>query len=296
VIDRQLTLGQLVAAELIVTAVVSGFSKFGKKFETFYDLLAALDKLGALIDLPLERLGGETLTPSDEPAEVRFRDVTFKLGGRTLLSHVNWELRPGAAIGLTGPTGAGKTSVGDLLYGLRKPDAGVLTIDDVDLRDLCLEELRDQVALAHGTEIFTGTVLENVSVGRENVDAAMVRNALKDVGLLEDILELPDGLQTQLSMSGRPLSPGQTAQLALARAIAGRPRLLIIDGPFEKIDAPRLRDQIAEKLFDRDAPWTLLCISSQPDLLRRCEKLYLLDQGSLSELTDYADGYNGDAE
>ncbi len=293
VIDRQLTLGQLVAAELIVTVVVGGFSKFGKKFETFYDLLAAIDKLGALIDLPLERLGGETLTASERPADVRFRDVSFSLGGQTILRSADWELPAGSAIGLTGPTGSGKTSLADLLFGLRRPNGGVLTIDGIDLRDLCLEELREQVAVVHDAELFSGTVLENVSVGRRHVDAAAVRGALETVGLLDDILDLPDGVQTQLSMSGRPLSPGQTARLAMARAIAGRPRLLILDGAFEKIDEPELRDQIAERIFDRANPWTLLCISSQPELLRRCERVYLLDRADLVELADNSNGYRG---
>jgi ABC-type bacteriocin/lantibiotic exporter with double-glycine peptidase domain len=285
VIDRQLTLGQLVAAELIVTVVVGGFSKFGKKFETFYDLLAAIDKLGALIDLPLERLGGETLVASAQPAAVSFRDVTYKLGGRTILNHSDWEIPAGSVIGLTGPTGCGKTALADLLFGLRKPDSGVLTIDGVDFRDLCLDELREQVAIAHDTEIFTGTVMENVSVGRPGVDSSRVRDALQMVGLLDDIMDLPDGIQTQLSISGRPLSPGQSARVVLARAIAGQPRLLVLDGAFEKIDEPEQRREIADRIFAPDNPWTLLCISSQPELLRRCERLYLLDNGGLTELS-----------
>ena len=123
VINRQLTLGQLVAAELIVTAVVSGSSTLGKNFETFYDLLAAIAKLGHLIDLPLERLGGETLPISEQPATVQFRGVTFRMGGDVVLSNVDWELPAGSRIGLTGPTGGGKTSLADLLLacGSRTP-------------------------------------------------------------------------------------------------------------------------------------------------------------------------------
>lgn len=295
VINRQLTLGQLVAAELIVTVVVGGFSKFGKKFETFYDLLASLDKLGALIDMPLERLGGETLQHSGQPAAVSFRDVNFKLGRRTILNHANWDIPAGATVGLTGPLGCGKTAVSELLFGLRKPDSGVLAIDDIDFRDLCLDELREQVAIASDAEIFTGSVLENVSLGRPTVDSAQVRDALQMVGLLADVMALPEGLQTILSSSGRPLSPGQTARLALARAVAGQPRLLVLDDAFERIDEPDQRAEIADRLFDKNNSWTMLCISSRPDLLRRCEYLYLLDQGGLTELANHGGDYHGDA-
>ena len=171
----------------------------------------------------------------------------------------------------------------------------MLTIDGIDFRDLCLEELRDQVALAHGTEMFTGSVLENVAVGRPEVDANAVREALAAVGLLDDVLDLARGLQTQISMSGRPLSPGQTCRLALARVIAGNPRLLILDGAFDTIDDPTLRGEIAERIFDRQNPWTLLCVSARPDLLSRCDRIYRLEHGSLTELGDYATSSRGDA-
>ncbi|HBY61069.1 MAG TPA: hypothetical protein DEH78_14700, partial [Solibacterales bacterium] len=112
VINRQLTLGQLIAAEIVVALVVSGFTKFGKQLETFYDLSAAIDKLGYLTDLPLERQGSVSLRRSDRPAAVLFQNVQFSYDGRTpILNGVNWSIEPGARVGLLGHSGAGKSSM-----------------------------------------------------------------------------------------------------------------------------------------------------------------------------------------
>ncbi len=285
VIQRQLTLGQLVAAELIVTVVVGGFSKFGKKFETFYDLLAAIDKLGELIDLPLERASGEHLPPLAQPGSIRLRNVSFGYRGRpAILRNCNWELCPGERAGLVGPNGSGKSTLVDMLYGLREPNSGVVTIDDIDYRDVSLLSLREHVAVVHGPGIFSGTVFDNVSLGRESVDLAVVRKTLREVDLLDEILEMPDGLHTTLTMNGRPLSAGQGARLLIARAIAGQPRVLILDDALDRIDDVEEREHLCRMLFAADAPWTVLCVTESPQVLHHCQRVYRLVDGSLAEV------------
>ena len=139
VISRQLTLGQLVAAELVVALVVSGFTKFGKHLETYYDLMAAMDKLGYLTDLPVERLTGEALPEATGPVSVRFAGITVAAGER---------------IGLVGSTGAGKSTLLDALYGMRTPIDGIVEFDGRDLRDIKLGDLRSQISLVRGAADF----------------------------------------------------------------------------------------------------------------------------------------------
>ena len=286
VIQRQLTLGQLVAAELIVTVVVGGFSKFGKKFETFYDLLAAIDKLGQLIDLPLERTGGEHLPPAEAPAAIKLHNVSFTYpDGAEILRGCSWEIRPGDRVGLLGPNGAGKSTLVELLYGLRQPDAGVVTIDGLDYRYLSLHSVREHIAVVHGPGIFTGTIFDNVTVGREGLGVKEVQEALETVGLLHDVQGLPDGLQTTLAISGRPLSPGKAARLLLARAVAAKPRLLILDDALDHLDDVEQRAEVCRSLFRRGAPWSVLCISESPEVLRYCNRLCRIRDGVITELT-----------
>ena len=283
VIQRQLTLGQLVAAELIVAVVVGGFSKFGKKFETFYDLSAAIDKLGQLVDLPVEREGGFVGLRVGQPAHVELRGVDFSYGPSIDVIHgVSCTLQPGERVALLGASGSGRSTILDLLTGLRDPSDGAILLDGQDYRDLALASLREQVAIVRGPEVFDGTVYDNISLGRASVDLPVVTEALRKVKLLDDILALPQGLQTKLASQGRPLSASQVARLMLARAIAGRPRLLLLDAAFAKLEDGDAASAVADEIFAADAPWTLLCVSNSSALLERCNRGLRIDNGGLS--------------
>lgn len=287
VIERQLTLGQLVASELIVSAMVSAFTKFGKQLEVFYDLNAAIDKLGDLVDLPLERSGGEALLTSSGPARISLRDleVHYEHDAHSALHLEAWEMSPGERLGLTGPNGSGKSTLGDVLFGLRTPSRGIVQVDHVDLRDVPLDHLRQHVALVRNVELFVGTIVDNVRLGRVHLSIDDVSAALASVGLLEELLELPDGLNTPLQPHGRPLSNRQACRLMIARAIVGKPRLLILDGALDQIDRTQEREQLVSLLFASDAPWTLLCITERPDLLSRCSRVMVLRDGEATEMS-----------
>jgi ABC-type bacteriocin/lantibiotic exporter with double-glycine peptidase domain len=264
VIQRQLTLGQLVAAELIVTAVLSSFVKFGKHVENFYDLQAALDKLGHLVDLPLEEDGvhREPLPEGQGGLAVRLHDVHFAHGeGRPVLEGLHLELAPGAKVALLGN---GKSTLADLLFGLRMPTSGRVEVGGVDTRRVSLSTLRTQVALVRGLEVLEGTVLENVQAGRASVGASEARRVLDSVGLLESILALPQGLDTPMGPNGAPLSSGQVRRLMVARAMAGSPRLIILDDMLEGLGTNGRRDVMGALLAPR-APWTLVVLASEED-------------------------------
>lgn len=291
VIERQLTLGQLVASELIVTLMVSGFTKFGKHLEVFYDLQAAVDKLGALVDLPLERAGGEGVILGTGPARVEIRDLAVGYGSdNPVLAVQDWALEPGDRVGLTGRHGCGKSTLAATLFGLRRPERGTLAIDGADYRTLPLASIREQVALVRGIEIFSGTVAENVRLGREWLTVADLSEALRKAGILDEILAMPDGLETMLHPGGRPLSASQASRLMIARAILGKPRLLILDDALDPVDRAQDREPICAMLFAPEAPWTLLCITERPDLLRRCNRVTVLEDGDVQELAMAREG------
>jgi ABC-type multidrug transport system fused ATPase/permease subunit len=173
---------------------------------------------------------------------------------------------------VVGPPGSGKTTLFELLCGLREPGHGTVELDGIDQRELSLERLRDQVALVEGPDIFIGTVGENVRVGRAEPSPAEVREALRVVGLLGVIHALPDGLDTPLTPDGGPLSASQALRLAIARALVGRPRLLILDGALDGLDVQDCPD-LLPRLFDRSAPWTLLVSSTNPMVIGMCDRI-----------------------
>ena len=265
VINRQLTLGQLVAGELIVTLVLTALSKIGKYIEIFYDLQASLDKLGVLDQLSLEPDGGEILPPNSRPMALVAEVVRDGHEPQRL------EVGPGERVAVFGPSGSGKTFLLELLGLLRVPRQGLLEFDSIDARSLDRDATRLLVAYVGGAETFADTLAENVRVGRRDLSSADVRRALEMVGLADRVARLPQGVATPLASDGLPLSSNEISRLSIARALAGKPRLLLIDGLIDGLD---IHDcpELVESLLDRTAPWTLVIVTARDDIKQRCDR------------------------
>ncbi len=260
VMRGQLSVGQLVAAELVVNGVVSGLTKFGKHLESYYDLVASVDKVGNLVDLPQERTSGIARhTSPDGPAALELFDVTLDLDGRgTPFAALSLTIRPGSAAAIYGRNGSGKSALADLLHGVHLPSTGRVVVDDLDTHTLSLRTLRREVAVVRDPTLFDGTILDNVVLGRAEVTTERALAALDRVGLLDEVGAWPLGLETKVGGARQPLSTSQTALLALARALAGDPRLLVVDEVMDALDGPTV-----ERLLLRlQGPQTLLVLTA----------------------------------
>jgi ABC-type bacteriocin/lantibiotic exporter with double-glycine peptidase domain len=281
VINGRLLLGELVAAQIVVTLVVATFAKLGKQLEAYYDMLAGVDKLGHLLDLPLERDGGTAHADHTGGAAVKVHGVSFGYEGahRDAVTRLSVELAPGERVALTGPNGAGKSTLVDILFGLRNPDSGWVELDGMDLRELRLDTVREHVALVDRIEVFEGTILQNIRMGRDAVTVADVRDALRKVGLLRTVQEFPDGLETTLWPGGAPLSLGQANRLMLARAIVGQPRLLILDESLDHMDQD-IRENVLPAVLGRDNHWTVLIVTHSDEVAGLCDRVIRLERHS----------------
>jgi ABC-type bacteriocin/lantibiotic exporter with double-glycine peptidase domain len=279
--ERALSVGQLAAAELIVSAVLNGVAKFSKQLDAWYDLVTSVDKLGYLVDLPVDRAGGAPLPASRAPGPLGLDlvDVAYGYGpGADTLRGVDLRVAPGARVAVLGPANAGKSTLAALATGRRAPTRGVVRVDGADLRELSLDALHRDVALVQQPEVFDGSVYDNVAVGRAGVTADDVRAALRAVGLEPAVAALPEGVHTRLALGGRPLSSAQAWRLMFARAIARRPRLLIVDGALDGLDDEALA-ALAPALLDRGAPWSLLLLTHRAALAARCDAAVHLRDG-----------------
>jgi ABC-type multidrug transport system fused ATPase/permease subunit len=232
--------------------------------------MAGAEKLGLLTDLPLEREGGESLKDGGTGMAVRVHGVGH-VSHRKRPARPDCQVGPNERVAVVGPPGSGKTTLFEVLCGLREPGHGVVEVDGIDLRGLSLERLREQVALVEGPDLFIGTVSENIRVGRPDLSLTEVREALQAVGLTDVVHALPHGLNTPLTPNGGPLSASQALRLTIARALVGRPRLLILDGALDALDLRECPDLLT-RLFDRAAPWTLLVASTNPEVVRLCDR------------------------
>ncbi len=279
VLSGSLTIGQLVASVSVVVVVVGAFAKIGKSLESFYDLMAAVDKVGHLIDLP-------TLPPSRSldagvgPVEVRFRSLSVQGGGHHSLSIGDLTIESGQRFAIVGEGECGKSILMQTLCGLRPPAGGLAEVGGVDTREVNRFADGSMVSIASEPEIFRGTLTENLSLNRVSVTDTEVRAALQAVGMWDECLSLPQGLETMLQSGGYPLSSSQAIRLMIARAIATRPRLLLIDGMLDRLP-PKMRMRIWERLSDRRQPWTIVLSTSDPEVIVQCDgHLDILSQNS----------------
>jgi ABC-type bacteriocin/lantibiotic exporter with double-glycine peptidase domain len=283
VIQGQLTLGQLVAAELIVAAILGSLAKLGKHLEGFYDLMAAVEKLGQMFDLPLERRIGIMHSIQSAGARVKLTDVNCIVRGEAVWSRpISLSVAAGTWVGVTGKPGSGKSLLLDVLYGLRPPARGHVEIDQVDPFDVRPDVLRQFVALARPGEFFEGTLAENVHLHRPELDSARVRRALELVGLLDDALRLPQGLDTRLTSGGAPLSSTQQAALALARALAGEPKLLLADAVLDGLPDDEIEAVISRLRQSRQSSATILIATNRRTVADACDTVIDLDRGDVS--------------
>ncbi len=275
VIMGQLTLGQLVAAELIVSTVVSGVLKFTKHMESYYDLLAGLDKLGYFDDLSSERQDGEAQSLPNRP-EVLLKDVKVEDPDNHLgLSLPELQIPQGGRAAIVG--GRSKKLVAELLYGLRSPSMGRVELGGFPVRSLSMSSLRSHVALLQDTHesIVAGTIADNLRIGKHDATMSELRTALEATSLWNEVSALPLGLDTQL-LSG---APGYSAtwrwRLALARVLLQKPKLVIVDGLGET-------SWELSPLFADDSPWTLLWIGEAGHpLLRKCSQVFVVEENTI---------------
>jgi ABC-type bacteriocin/lantibiotic exporter with double-glycine peptidase domain len=171
-----------------------------------------------------------------------------------------------------------------MLFGMRSPEAGHIAINNVDPRDLRPDALRRAVSLVRDAEIFHGTLAENVHLERPDVSTSDVREALEDVGLIDEVLRLPDGLETELFDNGYPLTRNQACKLMIARAIVGKPRLLLVDSTIDGLPDQDVR-RLTSLLVDARQPWTLVLATGRSDVAEAGKQLLDLTHRRPNEKT-----------
>jgi ABC-type multidrug transport system fused ATPase/permease subunit len=164
----------------------------------------------------------------------------------------------------------------DLLLGLRYPTSGHISIAGFDLRSWYLEELRASVMLIRSQDIVSGTIAENIRLGRPGIGLDDVQRALRQVGLLDDVMCLPLGMHTPLVTGGLPLSSRQRTRLLLARALVLKPRLLLLDDVFDGMDRASM-DELTSVILDPGLPWTVIIATRDPLVAAKCGQQIDLD-------------------
>jgi ABC-type multidrug transport system fused ATPase/permease subunit len=219
---------------------------------------------------------------------VLFEDVHFRYGtGEEVLHDVNFAMAPGEVVALVGPSGAGKTSIANLLCRFYDPIHGRIAVDDCDLRQVRLSSLRRQVAVVlQDTFLFNTSVRENLLYGKPDATEEELITAARAAYAHEFIEALPQGYDTEIGERGVKLSGGQKQRLALARAILADPRILILDEATSSVDAEAeyLIQQALESVLEGR---TALVIAHRLSTIREADKIIALEEGQIVEVGDH---------
>lgn len=279
---NRLLLGQFVAAEVVIVTVLVGVEKLITSLATVYDVLTSVDKAGHVTDLPLEGRGG--LAPLHTPnvgIAIEARDLRYRYPGAATATVAGATLRiqPGERVAIMGFEGSGRSTLLKLLGGLIDEYDGTIRYDGITLRDLDRPALRARIGqMLSWTDLFDGTVEENVSVGRAHITPLDVQQALDDVQITDEIQQLPRGMQTELTNGGRSLQSHLASKLLVAQGIVGNPRLIVLDDFFQNLDAAS-RSVIIRLLTSRERTWTVLAVSHDPQLLEAFDRVVVMGDG-----------------
>ncbi|MCS7220237.1 MAG: ABC transporter ATP-binding protein [Anaerolineae bacterium] len=286
VVAGQMSLGTLVAFLSYVQSFYDPIRRLTEVDNTFQQAIAAGERIFELMDeVPGIQDAPDAVELENVRGEVVFEDVHFHYGdGNEVLHDIDFRIAPGEVVALVGPSGAGKTSIANLLCRFYDPAHGRILIDGHDLRKIRLRSLRRHIAVVlQDTFLFNGTVRENLIYGKPDATEEEMIAAAKTAYAHEFIMSLPNGYDTEIGERGMKLSGGQRQRLALARAILTNPRILILDEATSSVDAEAeylIQQALEETLKGR----TALVIAHRLSTIRNADKIIALENGRIREI------------
>ncbi len=273
VMRGQLSLGQLVAAEIVFASIGIAVVKLYKQFESVFDLTSAVHKFGELVDLPLAHDAGEP--PPAQLGDLEVADVTVSTAdGHPLLGPVSLTIPDGARFGVHGAPGTGKSLLLACIAHARVPTSGRITLDGVEREHFDAALVRDQIAFACEDDSYdhvAGTLLDNLRLFAPDASLTRVHEVCRWLELEALVASHPDGIELAVERTGAPLATTFRRRLVVARVLlAGRP-WQIFDGALDQLDlSPPAWDALLDRLYTPAAGTVVVVASSRADVLARC--------------------------
>ena len=282
--EGRMSTGEFVQFWFYVALLVSPIRELGERYNILQSAFASAERIFDVLDTRA-KVVGPAKSPRDAwTGRIRFEGVSFGYDGSTMvLEDADFEIAPGRTTALVGATGSGKSTLVNLLLRFYDPSAGRITLDGVDLRDIPLDALHARMGLVLQEDfLFSGTVRDNLVMGRAGVDDAALREAMRASHADEVVARLPGGLDAPVAERGATFSTGERQLLAIARALAARPPLVVLDEATASVDSgteAKIEDATRKLLAGRSA----LVVAHRLSTVRRADEILVLHKGRIRE-------------
>jgi len=282
----QLTYGEFILFWFWLDLFVKPIRELGERYNVLQSAFASAERIFDILDTEpaVEVPARPRALPDPYRAHIRFEGITFRYGdGNPVVHDIDFEIPAGQTVALVGATGAGKSTLVSLLLRYYDPSEGRITVDGIDLRELDLARYRRGLGLVLQEDfLFTGSVRDNLVLGRDWVDDASLSRALQTAAADELVARLEEGLETEVAERGATLSTGERELVAIARALAGNPRLVILDEATASVDSAteaRIEAATHRLLAERSA----LVVAHRLSTVRRADRILVMHKGEIRE-------------
>jgi ATP-binding cassette subfamily B protein len=290
VIKNRLTIGELVAFVFYATNLVFPMFDIGQFLVRSRQSAVSIDRLVELEKVPpIVSDAGDISGNADIKGDLSFRNVEFNFpdSGRKIINDVSFEIKAGQTVAIVGKVGAGKTWLVNMIPRLVDPTGGSIRLDGRDLRQYRLADLRQSIGyVPQEPLLFSDTVRNNIAFGRQ-IDNSLLDWAIDIAQLRNEISGFARGIDTPIGTHGMSISGGQKQRLALARALVGKPRILILDDCTSALDS-RTEAALWESLHEVMPGMTAILITHRPDTLQRADMIIVMERGQIVESGTHA--------
>lgn len=291
VIDGQLTVGELIAFNMIAAQVVQPILRLSQLWQDFQQVQVSIDRLGDILNSPVESTPQQFLALPPPKGGIEIKGVTFRyrFGAPTVLTDLNLTIKPGEVLGIVGPSGSGKSTITKLIQRLYSPETGQVLLDGIDIAQLDPGWLRRQIGVVLQENLLLNrTIHDNIALADPAMPRAMVMQVAKLAGADEFICKLPQGYDTMIEERGANLSGGQRQRIAIARALATNPRILILDEATSALDYDServIQDNMRAIVRGR----TVIIIAHRLAAVRPCHRIIGMREGRIVEQGTHAE-------
>lgn len=287
VINQKMNIGQFVASEIIIILVLASVEKLILSMENIYDVLTAIEKVGNVTDIELEKENSVylNLKPND-PISIKVKDLSFKFKdeSKNILTNINFELSTGESLCVSGQNGSGKSFLLQVIPGLFDSYKGTISINNSPLSSLNKNELRTHIGDSLcKEEVFKGTILENITLMRPHITDEDVQQIVEVLGLVEFIETLRLGIKSQILPEGRNLPKSIRIKIILARCIIGNPKILLIDDDFNQLKLDD-KNNFLSYLIENKRQFALIIVSNSEEVAKLFDKVMVLEDGKVKAL------------